>query len=400
MTDLDEQVTQRALAWQPLDTEASWERIVRRAHEFRHRASASERLVVGPAPAKPAQDPAIYEFDDVRMLHEACHRVCALYVAGLDSFHLQVRVDPLGWEACLSPSFYSDFFGACARADPPFTRRSTTHNREVGAVADELPGPARCGISPSSPTNTTFGPQVELGPDLDVEDRRHAWHRDRQARARGAPAAVGCGDGDLMRAGVEGGGDPRAAAELALERGAPDDPRGAEAQVLEVGDGGEERSRHAGRKLRALGRRLDRDARGLHRHPQPAVRAVAAGADAVARDHEEAAASAAGQLAQVDPQPVPPQARRDRDEPLAVGTVEDGEGAAVAIGVGRAPADGDAPAEPAAVRREQRHVRRVGGDADRPEHALALRDLDPPRRGAERDDLVDERRRQPRERRV
>jgi hypothetical protein len=33
------------------------------------------------------------------MLHEGCHRVCALYVAGLDSFELEVRVEPLEWEA-------------------------------------------------------------------------------------------------------------------------------------------------------------------------------------------------------------------------------------------------------------------------------------------------------------
>jgi hypothetical protein len=93
-----------ALAWQPLDTDTSWERIVRRAHEFTQRASAGERIVVAPDPAKPGQDPAIYEFDDVRMLHEACHRVCALYVTGLESFHLEVRVDPLGWEAYRNPA--------------------------------------------------------------------------------------------------------------------------------------------------------------------------------------------------------------------------------------------------------------------------------------------------------
>jgi hypothetical protein len=104
MTDLDDEATQRALAWQPLDTETSWQRIARRAHEFRHRASSGEPLAVGPAPADPTQDPAIYEFDDVRMLHEGCHRVCALYVAGVEPFHLEVRVDPLGWEAYRNPA--------------------------------------------------------------------------------------------------------------------------------------------------------------------------------------------------------------------------------------------------------------------------------------------------------
>jgi len=103
MTDLDDHATQRALAWQRLDTETSWERIVRRAHEFEHRASAGEQVVVGPDPANPGQDPGLYEFDGVQMLREACHRVCGLYVAGLDSFRLEVRVDSLEWPAYRNP---------------------------------------------------------------------------------------------------------------------------------------------------------------------------------------------------------------------------------------------------------------------------------------------------------
>jgi hypothetical protein len=90
MTDLDDQATQRALAWQRLgtdtswerSTDTSWERIVRRAHEFEHRASAGKQLVVGPNPANPGQDPGLYEFDGVQMLREPCHRECSLYVAG------------------------------------------------------------------------------------------------------------------------------------------------------------------------------------------------------------------------------------------------------------------------------------------------------------------------------
>jgi hypothetical protein len=99
MTDLDDPMFQRALAWQRLDTETSWERIVHRAQEFERRAHAGERILVGPDPAKPTQDPAVYEFDGLQMLHEACHRVSALYVSGLDSFRLELQVEPLGWPA-------------------------------------------------------------------------------------------------------------------------------------------------------------------------------------------------------------------------------------------------------------------------------------------------------------
>jgi hypothetical protein len=104
MTDLDDRVTQQALAWQWVGTETSWERIVRRADEYTQRAIAGEHIVIGPDPAKPGQDPAIFEFDDVQMLHEGCHRVCSLYVSGVDSFELDARIDSLEWPAYLNPA--------------------------------------------------------------------------------------------------------------------------------------------------------------------------------------------------------------------------------------------------------------------------------------------------------
>lgn len=58
-------------------------------------ALAATGQVVTIAPTASVDDPAVFRTAEGPMFHEACHRVCGLYEAHLETFDLRVRVDAL-----------------------------------------------------------------------------------------------------------------------------------------------------------------------------------------------------------------------------------------------------------------------------------------------------------------
>jgi hypothetical protein len=95
IADLGSDDIRRALSRQVVrdDGRSSIDLIAEHAQRFRAMHARGSDVAITPLGS--IDDPAVFMTPEGPMLHEACHRVCGLYDAGLARFVLILRVDPL-----------------------------------------------------------------------------------------------------------------------------------------------------------------------------------------------------------------------------------------------------------------------------------------------------------------
>ncbi len=93
--DLDDERARAALSRQVVreDGRTSLDLVIERADAYA--AAAKDGHDVTIPLAGTLDDPAVFVMSEGPMLHEACHRACALYEAQVHSFELQLPVDAL-----------------------------------------------------------------------------------------------------------------------------------------------------------------------------------------------------------------------------------------------------------------------------------------------------------------
>jgi hypothetical protein len=98
--DLDDKDVREALATQVVrdDGRTRLDLIARRAASFAAKGVAGCPIVIATT-GDVVSDRAAFELPQGRMLHEGCHRACALYESTVDRFEFCVRIDRLfdGW---------------------------------------------------------------------------------------------------------------------------------------------------------------------------------------------------------------------------------------------------------------------------------------------------------------